>query len=69
MVGKIEEWKREGYYNATFYDGLSDDDYSISPIYDEYFPQLHRRSVFLTFYSFFEHLNQLCDFLEMRCDL
>lgn len=72
-VEEFEEHVRDAgdYIHVTHvYDGLDDDTWSISTIYDDYFPQLHRRSVFLTLYSLFEeHLNQLCNFLKKRLNL
>lgn len=47
---------------VEFYQGLTDQTWSLEDLFKEYFPNLQRRSALLTIYGFFEHeLNQLCD--------
>lgn len=52
------------------YDGLDDSGWDIRDIYQNFFPNLHRCSVFMTLYSVFENdLNRLCQHLEHKLNL
>ena len=54
-VGKETEVPEENRYEVvTVIDGLDDTTYSFVAIFDDYFPQLQRRSALITLYSFFE---------------
>ncbi|NUW67395.1 hypothetical protein [Vibrio coralliilyticus] len=59
----IEEVPEEGYVRAiTVYRGLNDETWDIHGIFQDYFPNLQRKSALLTLTGMFEHeLDQLCD--------
>ncbi len=66
VVKEIEVPEENLYEVVTMIDGLDDTTYSYEAIFDDYFPQLQRRSSLITLYSFFEfEFKSLCKMYDV----
>jgi hypothetical protein len=55
---------------VTEYNGLTSDEWDLYGVFSEYYPNLHRRSAFLTLVGIFEHeLNKLCEHCREQFNL
>jgi hypothetical protein len=53
----------------THHRGLDDETWNLKSIFEEYFPNLQRRSALITLFSFFEHeLDKLCKRVQVQSD-
>src|SRR5439155_12279325 len=58
----VEECPEEGYsHPVEAHRGLNGMTWDLKGIFEDYFPNLHRRSALITLYSFLEHqMDELC---------
>ena len=69
VVEEIEIPEENLYQVVTMIDGLDDATYSFEAIFDDYFPQLQRRTALITLYSFFEfEFLALCQMYDAAFD-
>lgn len=67
---KDRQVHQEEEYEVKFYRGLDSLEYDIHDLFNEYFPNIHRKSALITLYSFLEvKLLKLCEELKRKKSL